>query len=92
VPAAQLQSAAGRAAASCHQARLPAEYRVLRAEDELIGAELRPDRGHQAGQQPRACGRVAGRLAEGHAVTSAPGNTVAVTLTATPLRIPRACR
>ncbi len=78
--------------AAFHQARRAAENRIPRVESEGIAAELRPDRGHQRGQKPRVCGWLAGCLPGGHPVTSVPGNTVAVTLTATPLRIARARR
>ena len=51
---------AGRTAASRHQARFPAEHRILRAEDELIGPELRPDRGDQLSNSPEGPAGCAG--------------------------------
>ena len=75
-------------------AGIAAGHRVSGIEDHHAGTELRAHRGHQLFQQ-------AGRnpvlpairsLRAGHRLSSPPSKTVAVTLTATPLRTPRACR
>ena len=88
---------AGRPFAAGHRARRPAEHRVSRVEGQHPGPELRAHRGHQLFQQagrnlvlPGLRGiRAAGAA---HRLSSSPSKTVAVTLTATPPRTPRACR
>jgi hypothetical protein len=86
-------------AAAAHRARRPSEDRVPRVEDQVRGPELRAHRGHELFQQarrspvlpalPRFC-RV--RVLTAHRTSSPSSKTVAVTLTETPLRTPRACR
>ncbi len=75
-------------------AGITAEYRVSGIEHQHVGPELRAHRGHQLFQQ-------AGRspvppamrgLGAAHRLSSSSSKTVAVTLTATPPRTPRACR
>ena len=50
-----------RAHTLAHRARRPAEHRIPRVEEQHLGAELRPDRGHQLRQHP---GRTAHRPAD----------------------------
>ena len=88
-----------RPGAAAHRARRPAEDRVPRVEDQVRGPELRAHRGHELFQQaggspvlpglPRFCGV---RVLAAHRPSSPSSKTVAVTLTGTPLRAPRACR
>ncbi len=88
-----------RPVAAAHRARRPSEDRVPRVEDQVRGPELRAHRGHELFQQarrspvlpalPRFC-RV--RVLTAHRPSSPSSKTVAVTLTETPLRTPRACR
>jgi len=75
-------------------AGIAAEHRPGGIEHQDAGPELRAHRGHQLFQQ-------AGRspvlpairsLRAGHRLSCSPSKTVAVTLTAMPLRTPRACR
>jgi len=65
------------AGAAGHPARLTAEHRPHRIEDQFLGAEPRPHRGHEPGQQTRGpCGPARSHLRHGlvaltiHAVSS----------------------
>jgi hypothetical protein len=78
-----------RPAAIAALAAVRAEDRVIEPEGKHVSAEPGPDRGQQLFQQ--AC-RLPGRLPRAHRQSSARSKTVAVTLTGTPLRAPRACR
>ena len=79
------------------EAGLAAEHRVRGIERQHVGPELRAHCGHQLFQQarrspvlPGLCGiRTAGAA---HWLSSWSSKMVAVTLTVTPPRTPRACR
>ena len=99
VSGAQSPAAPRRSRAGSHPADRAPEHRVGGVEDELAGAELRAHCRHELFQQARGTPvmMLPGRLRPGdvraaHRPSSPLSKTVAVTLTATSPRTPRACR